>query len=99
MEDMAETMETWIEKTVVSQEGEAQHFVESVAQTIPEQKSILLKQMEVSFKTEMAKKHSMTGVVTSTKLTKDDKLKIAAKGCKKVTEWFKKKTTTVEGRT
>ena len=43
-----------------------------------------MKQMEVSFKTEMAKKHSMTGVVTGKKLTKKEKLKIAAKGCKKV---------------
>ena len=38
----------------------------------------------------------MVWVVTGTKLTKKEKLKIAAKGCKKVTEWFKSKTTTIE---
>ena len=95
MEDR-ETLETWVERTVVIQDGKTQHSVEAGAQTFPEQKSILMKQMEVSFKTEMAKKHSLTGLVTGTKLTKKEKLKIAAKGCKKVTEWFKAKTTTIE---
>ena len=48
------TLETWVEKTVAIQDGETQHSVQVGVKTVPEQKSILMEQLETSFKTEMA---------------------------------------------